>query len=51
MVVRAYIDDSYTAGGVHVLAGYIARAEQWGAFSKEWEELLPLTRMGEQWKA
>jgi hypothetical protein len=41
MVFQAYIDDSYTSGGVFVLAGYIATTEVWAKFSKEWEEMLP----------
>ena len=41
MVVQAYIDDSYKSGGVHVLAGYLATAEAWSGFAREWEELLP----------
>lgn len=50
MVIQAYIDDSYTDGGVHVLAGYMARAEAWAEFSKDWEVLLPLARMGNNGK-
>ena len=46
MVVQAYFDDSYSANGVHVLAGYMARAECWVAFSKRWEELLPTAFLG-----
>lgn len=43
MVLRfeAFIDDSYSTDEF-VLAGHIAPAEAWAAFSKEWEELLPL---------
>lgn len=41
VVLQAYIDDSYNAGGVFVLAGYIASAEGWANFSREWEEMLP----------
>jgi hypothetical protein len=41
MAVQLYIDDSYKPGGVHVLAGYMARAEDWALFSRDWEELLP----------
>jgi hypothetical protein len=50
MVIQAYFDDSYTAGGVHVLAGYLARAENWAAFSKQWEQLLPLCYPGKSGK-
>jgi hypothetical protein len=42
MVLQAYIDDSYGESGVHVLAGYIASAEAWSRFVREWEKLLPL---------
>lgn len=42
MVLQAYIDDSRDTDGTFVLAGYIASAEQWAAFSRDWEELLPL---------
>ncbi len=42
MVLQAYIDDSRDgATGNFVLAGYIASAEQWAAFSQEWESMLP----------
>jgi hypothetical protein len=41
VVVQCYLDDSYTQGGAHVLAGYVARAESWAKFTKEWEQLLP----------
>jgi hypothetical protein len=41
LVLQAYIDDSRSVSGTLVLAGYIASAEQWAAFSKDWEELLP----------
>jgi hypothetical protein len=46
VALQAYIDDSYTQGGVFVLAGYIATAEAWAEFSKEWDELLPLAKLG-----
>ena len=41
MVLQAYIDDSRDQGELFVLAGYIASAEQWAEFSKEWEAALP----------
>jgi hypothetical protein len=41
MAVQLYMDYSYKPGGVHVLAGYMARAEDWTLFSRDWEELLP----------
>lgn len=40
MVWQAYIDESYD-DDVFVIAGWLASAEQWASFSKEWEELLP----------
>ena len=46
MVVQAYFDDSYSPNGVHVLAGYMARAECWAGFSREWGELLPRAFLG-----
>jgi hypothetical protein len=46
MVLQAAIDDSYTEGGVFVLGGYIASAEAWANFSKEWELLLPTANRG-----
>jgi Protein of unknown function (DUF3800) len=50
MGIQAYLDDSYSAGGVHVLAGYVAPAESWTAFSKEWEQLLPRALPGKTGK-
>jgi hypothetical protein len=41
MILQAYIDDSLDDTGVYVLAGYVASAESWAAFSKEWEAMLP----------
>lgn len=41
MVWQAFIDDSYKLDGYFVLAGYVATAERWAAFAKEWEALLP----------
>jgi hypothetical protein len=42
VVLQAYIDDSYTANSSFVLAGYVASAAAWAAFSKDWEALFPL---------
>jgi hypothetical protein len=50
MVLQAAIDESYTEGGVFVLAGYIASAEAWARFSKEWEILLPTSTRGPRGK-
>lgn len=42
MVLQAFIDDSYEPeAGAYVLAGYVASAERWAAFSREWELALP----------
>jgi hypothetical protein len=41
--LQAFFDESYTANGCFVLAGYVATAEEWIQFSKDWEVLLPLT--------
>ena len=41
MVFQAYIDDSQDDDGTFVLAGYIASAERWASFSREWERMLP----------
>lgn len=43
VVLQAYMDESYTSNGVFVLGGYISRASDWAQFSREWEQLLPLT--------
>jgi len=40
--LQAFIDDSYRKDGVFVLAGYVASAEAWAKFAKDWEQLLPL---------
>ena len=40
MVLQTFIDDSYTNGGVFVLAGFIATAETWAKVSQEWDQLL-----------
>ncbi|MCH7921879.1 MAG: DUF3800 domain-containing protein [Nitrospinae bacterium] len=41
LAFQAYIDDSGKGSGpVLVLAGYIATAEKWAAFSVEWKEML-----------
>src|SRR5579872_3272072 len=45
MVLQAFVDESYDAD-VFALAGYIASAEAWGAFSGEWEKLLPFAKRG-----
>lgn len=41
VVLQAFIDESYDKDGVFVLGGYIATAEAWENFSREWEEMLP----------
>ena len=40
LALEAYIDDSKTDGRVLVLAGFLAEAEKWAAFSTEWQALL-----------
>lgn len=50
MSLQAVIDDSQDAGGVYVLAGYIASAEAWAQFAREWERLLPMAVMGKSGK-
>src|SRR5260221_5959217 len=40
---QAFMDESYENDGVFVMAGYVATAAAWANFSKEWEELLPVT--------
>lgn len=48
MVLQAYIDDSLDDSGMYVLAGYVASAEQWASFSREWEKMLPLGTLNER---
>lgn len=57
LMLKLYVDDSGKAGHspVMVLAGYLAPAEQWAAFSNEWQALLdecgvPIFRMAEAWR-
>ncbi len=41
LVLQVYIDDSASKDGkIFVLAGYIAPAENWAAFSNEWQAIL-----------
>lgn len=47
MVLQAYMDESMDTSGMFVLGGYIAPAESWAAFSREWQELLPLSSIQE----
>ena len=42
MVLQAFFDDSTQAGKVTVLAGYMAEAQDWVQFSREWRELLSI---------
>jgi hypothetical protein len=39
-VLQAFIDESIDQGEVFVLGGYIATAEAWANFSREWEKLV-----------
>jgi hypothetical protein len=41
VILQAFIDDSLGEDGTFVLAGYVASAETWAKFSKDWEEILP----------
>lgn len=41
MILQAFIDESQ-GDDIFVLAGYLATAEQWADFSREWEHLLPM---------
>lgn len=41
MVFQAFIDESMSQEGVHVLAGYFSTADEWAKFSARWEALLP----------
>lgn len=47
VALQAYIDDSFDAEHF-VLAGYVASADAWEAFSREWERLLPYGLRDEQ---
>jgi hypothetical protein len=50
LVLRAYIDDSHTVQTAFVLAGYIATAENWAAFSDDWQEVLDMPPRLERFK-
>ena len=43
---QAFLDESISSDEL-VVAGHIATAENWAAFAKEWEELLPLGTLAE----
>jgi hypothetical protein len=49
MMLQAFVDESESPE-VFVLAGFIATAEAWAAFSKDWEEVLPLAPLGPDMK-
>ena len=51
VVFQAFMDDSYTPNGTFVLGGYVASAEAWAAFAKEWESLLPLATRNRRTRA
>jgi hypothetical protein len=40
VVLQAFIDESAGEKGVWVLGGYVATAEAWAHFSREWEQML-----------
>lgn len=46
-MLQAFIDESVEQDGVFVLGGYIASAESWAAFSREWKRLLPYGTLNE----
>jgi hypothetical protein len=41
MNLPAFVDESIDQDAF-VMAGYVARDEQWAKFSAEWEEMLPM---------
>lgn len=41
LILQAFIDDSLGEDGTFVLGGYVANAEAWADFSRDWEEMLP----------
>jgi Protein of unknown function (DUF3800) len=48
MVTQAFVDESIDDNGTLVLGGYIASADKWEKFSKDWEQLLRrFGRLGE----
>lgn len=48
MVFQAFMDESYNDDASYVLGGYVAEADVWAKFAKDWEELLPLTYRGKE---
>lgn len=50
MVMQVFIDESYSQNGTFILGGYLASAEAWAEFSREWETLLPTARRGNSGK-
>jgi Protein of unknown function (DUF3800) len=49
MTLQAFVDESESRQ-IFVLAGCIAPAESWAAFTKDWEEILPLAPLGPDMK-
>lgn len=49
-MLKAYLDDSTMNGTVAVLAGWVAPAETWAAFSREWDEALRMSPRIEYFK-
>lgn len=45
--LQGFFDDSFSPGEVLILAGYVAREEQWEAFSVEWRERLKQAQLSE----
>ncbi len=42
IMLQAYVDES-VGDGIYAMAGYIASAEQWAAFSDEWRQFLEMS--------
>lgn len=45
--LQGFFDDSFSPGEVLILAGFVAREEQWAAFSAAWQERLEQAQLGE----
>ncbi len=42
LMLQAYIDDSFGSSPIHVLAGFLGRADQGAEFSRRWNECLEI---------
>ena len=47
-MLKAYFDDSGTHNGSAVIAagGFVAKAEEWDVFEREWSEMLEVEEIG-----